>query len=119
MEKTIGTFFAHQIAMKMYHFQTKSFGAHKAADEYLAGFATNFDKLMEVLQGEFGTVEIQKLSLNVSLVTDETVISHLNRVIDFMRQLKVDGEELPSEIVTIRDDMISEAQKLKYLLTFK
>lgn len=112
-------FFAHQIAMKMYHFQTLRFGAHKAADDYMTGFLANFDKFMEVFQGEYGTVDVQKLTLNVNLVTDKTVATHLDKVVAFMRALDVDGRPLPAELAAIRDEMVSAAQKLKYLLTFQ
>lgn len=119
MDQALGMFFAHQVAMKMYHFQTTSAAAHKAVDAYSSTFAANFDKFMEVYQGEFGTVETSKLSINVTTVNDKTVRLHLDKVVEFMRGLEVDGEALPTEISAIRDEMIAELQKLKYLLTFK
>jgi hypothetical protein len=118
MDKFLGTFFAHQIAMKMFHFQTQSYGAHKAADDYLNTFATNFDKMMEVFQGEYGGFDVNKISLNVQMVDDKTIGAHLDKVIAFMRS-PLEYVELPAEIAAIRDEMIAEIQKLKYLLGFK
>lgn len=116
----LATFFGHQIALKMFHLQTKRYGAHKASDAYAETFADNFDRFMEVAQGELGEIKTsKKLSLKVNLVTDDTIVAHLDRMVDFLRGLEVGDQELSSELDTIRGDMIKEIQKLKYLLRFE
>jgi len=113
----MGTFFGHQIALKMFHFQTKRYGAHKAVDTYLDTFGNNFDRFMEVAQGELGEFKVMKqISLKVNLVTDETVITHLDVMIDFLTKVESHGDALSSELSGIRSEMVAEIQKLKYLL---
>jgi hypothetical protein len=113
----LGTFFGHQIAMKMFHFQTKSYGAHKAVDAYADTFGNNFDRFMEVAQGELGDLKsLKQLSLKVNLVTDQTVMTHLDVMIEFLRAIELNGEALSSELDGVRGEMVAEIQKLKYLL---
>ena len=57
-------FTKHQLEMKMYHFQTKSYGAHKASDAYLVKYMVNMDQFMEVGQGNYGQVTMNKVSIN-------------------------------------------------------
>lgn len=118
MEVILGTFFAHQIALKMLHFQTKIYSYHVIVDAYLQRFAINFDKFMEVLQGTH-PINLKKISLSVNLTDDESVKVHLDKIIFFMRYLEIDGESLKPELQTIIDDMIGEIQQLKYLMKFE
>ena len=55
----INIFFEHQLTIKMFHFQTKKYGAHKAADKYLVKYQANLDRYMEVYQGEKGRLSWQ------------------------------------------------------------
>ena len=44
----------HHIAMKMFHFQTDSYAAHKASDTYIEEFLKFHDTFMETAQGIYG-----------------------------------------------------------------
>lgn len=118
LEKLVRVFFKHQMQLKMFHFQTKGYGAHKASDSYSETFADNFDKFMEVSQGTFGRLETNNISLSFDTLTDETIAIELDKFIDLMRQL--DAYLIRnSDLLNIRDEMVGNAQQLKYLLTFK
>jgi len=111
----ISTFFQHQLTIKMYHFQTKRYGAHKAADAYLLKYAANLDLFMEVWQGEVGTVKDTDLVINVKTYNDATIAQHLNTMVTYLNSFT----KLSNELKAIRDTMLTDLQQFKYLLTFE
>ena len=70
MNEIMAYFFSHQMAFKILHFQSAKFTVHKITDEYLACFACNFDKFMEVLQGEKG----ERISVSNSITITAPVV---------------------------------------------
>lgn len=110
-------FFHHQITLKMYHFQTKSYGAHKTSDIYLTSHNLLMDKFMEVAQGIYGTIDIKTIDINVTCVDDNSIIKHLDKFCNTLNAL--DGRIKEISLINLRDEMVAEAQQLKYLLTFK
>ena len=111
----IEAFFQHQLTMKMYHFQTKNYGSHKAADGYLIKYALNFDRFMEVWQGQNGTVNNKEIHVNFLTANDENISKHLDDMITFLTSLP----DLTVDLLAIRDEMVADIRQLKYLLTFK
>ena len=111
----LATFFQHQLTVKMYHFQTKRYGAHKAADAYLVKYTANLDQFMEVWQGEAGTVKDTDLVVNVKTYNDSNIAQHLNSVAAFLNSFN----KLSTELKAIRDVMLADLQQFKYLLIFE
>lgn len=111
-------FLAHQAQLKMYHFQTGLYGAHKAVDAYLTQFALVFDRFMESSQGAFGKVTNAKVSIQFDTVTDDNVIYAIDQYIGKLRSLNKTLAKY-QELLNIRDELVDNAQQLKYLLTFK
>ena len=103
-------FFEHQIQIKMLHFQTKDYGAHKELDTYLQKFLTNFDKYMEVSQGISGRLKLTKLDIQISTTP---------KLNDFIRIINKSKNQVSSDLSAILDDMTADVNQLKYLLTFK
>lgn len=118
IEKLIVVFFQHELMMKMYHFQTKLFSAHKAADAYLESFKGNLDKFIESAQGDYGRLQNKGLKLSFKCATDKTIDSELKK---FTKVLKHDIPALhkSEDLLAIRDEMLADVQQLRYLLTFK
>lgn len=116
MEFYITFFFKHQIIIKMFHFQTSTYGAHKASDSYLEKFLDNYDKFMEVAQGIYGKLSINNININVNVNNDQ-LKCHIKKFIDFL--LAIDKIEKDPGLLAIRDDMVNDANQFLYLLTFK
>jgi hypothetical protein len=109
----------HQIVLKLFHFQTEKYGAHKASDAYLEKYANTMDKFLEVAQGIYGKVTLKKYTLSGSSHTDENIVRHLNGIITYMREKIDDVLNEYTELINIRDELVGDAEQLKYLLTFK
>lgn len=121
--------FTHQIILKMFHFKTGSYAAHKASDAYLGKFAVNFDRFMEVAQGikEFGG-DNRKVSTQTININNIPVFSSADHLIDYMehfinavlvQNILIKKSSKQTGILAIRDEMIADAQQLVYLLKFK
>ncbi len=113
-------FFKHQIQLKLFHFQTKTFAAHKASDDYLSKFEGNVDKFMEVAQGVFGRLNMKHVELNFAVVNDGTIKNEVCELVSVLRKFDgLDGLSKRAELLNIRDEMVADAEQFKYLLTFQ
>lgn len=122
-EEIMKRFFEHLTMIKMLHFQSEKYGAHKALDTYYGTFNLNMDKFMEVLQGERGRIEVNgtMFSTETELANDSDIAGKLDV---FKQQVLVGMFEgnnygTNSALVTIRDDMSADLDQLKYLLSFQ
>ena len=109
----------HQIVMKLFHFQTELYGAHKASDAYLEKFALTMDKFLEIAQGIYGRITIKKYTLNGSSHTDENIVKHIDVIIKLLRTKINDILADYTDLINVRDELVGDAEQLKYLLTFK
>lgn len=130
LEKLNTLFFSHQATVKLFHFQTDFYGAHKASDKYLTALSCKFDRLMEVAQGITGKSNINKLNITVPLLSqtgkdfDIGTIQYIIMELDyFYNQLGQYCNRFPSdnknEIFAIVDEIHGDIQQFKYLLNFK
>lgn len=109
----------HQIIMKLFHFQTTMYGAHKASDSYLSKFADTMDRFLEIAQGIYGKVTLKKYTLTGSAHTDENIVNHLEGMITLLREKINDILANYTDLINIRDELVGDIEQLKYLLTFK
>ena len=110
--------FEHQFKIKLYHFQTKNYGAHKASDKYSEKFRSNLDRLFEVAQGIFGKTGIEQVEFKFQTLDDTTIFKELDDLNRLIKEYRKKYESEPDMIVVF-DDILADANQLKYLLTFK
>jgi hypothetical protein len=109
----------HQVVMKLYHFQTDHYGAHKTSDSYIETYTNTFDKFLEIAQGIYGKITLKKYSLVGSSHNDENIVKHLDGMIVYWRTKMNDVLGNYTDLINIRDELVGNAEQLKYLLTFK
>ena len=73
---------------------------------------------MEVLQGQFGTINTTSVKINITAKTDDHIIQHFDDMIAFLIDLKVNNNNLSPDLLAIRDQMIADLQQIKYLFSF-
>ena len=117
IENIMILFFSHEIRVKMYHFQTNSYGSHKASDSYLDGFRDNADKFMETLQGKYEKIASTKIKFDVAMLNDANFASEIDGFVESFNAIC--SSITDTGLLAIRDEMIANATQLKYLLTFK
>ena len=105
--------------IKLYHWQTKSFADHKATDDLTAALDTSIDSFVEVYMGKYGRPKVSKaiklhnFSANMAreFVSKQTV--YLMNVLP--RKLKKGDTDL----MNIRDEILAELNKVRYLFTLQ
>lgn len=110
-----------QQQLRFLHWQTKSYARHQAYGELYNKLNELIDNFVEICIGKHGrpsydggyTIEgkdISELSMN----------EFLNDSIDFFIELsEIYDPKKDTDLLNLRDEMLSEFNKLKYLLTLK
>ena len=106
--------------IKMFHWQTNSFAYHKISDELLSSIDDLSDQLVEALSGVLNTrpVMLGHSSIMIRDVNTDLFLNELDRVSDVLRNATSSFLKF-SEIANIRDEILGEIDKSKYLMTFK
>ena len=115
----IGPMIQFQQQMRIFHWQTDAYAAHKAFGKIYGAMDDHIDAFVETYMGKFGrakptiTYRIELKSLTNPSVVDEV----LDGFIEYL--VSMDGENLSTDLLNIRDSMMGEVHTLKYLLTLK
>lgn len=122
----VSKLFEHLILIKVAHFQVKSGFVHTKLDTYMTAFLASFDRFFEVWQGTTGArlgVRKVKVDLNFTSPDDRSYNRRLNdsigEFVNFIETNEPLEGGLSQPLAAIRDDMVAEAVKLRYLLTFE
>ena len=112
---------AAQNQMKIFHWQTDSYAQHKAFDKVYKNLSNLIDDFVEVCMGKHGRPDFGG-EFNIPLFDFKSinVNDYITSVIEFLLSLNaVYQPELDSDILNIRDEILAEFDRLKYLLTLK
>ena len=108
-----------QVQFRFMHWQTTSFSQHKAYGEIYESLDGNIDEFVEACMGKHGrpkytggyTIDgedLEEIELGEFLTQIEGFLISFNEVYD---------ETKDSDLLNIRDEMLSDLNKLRYLLT--
>lgn len=111
-------FFSHYIKLKIMHFQTDIFSVHKATDKYIKKFLSNMDKFFEIAQGRYGKMNVGDVQIYVPIINIEIINNEINFFCDTLTKFDKYLEN-NSDLLNIRDELLSDANQLRYLLTLK
>jgi DNA-binding ferritin-like protein len=108
--------------IKLYHWKTKSYAQHKATDELYDKLNDNIDEFVEVLLGKDES-RIKLLKKRVDLM-DTTNAQDFKTKIYKYRDYLIEMNEIfdakkDTDLLSIRDEMLSNINQFLYLLTFK
>ena len=109
--------------VKVFHWQTDSYAQHVALGNYYDAMDDLIDTFVESYQGKYCRIDLEgEENFNISLKGFH--IAHLEvfleEVCDFLCEvLPSTFSEKDSELLNLRDEMLSETDKLKYLLTLR
>lgn len=105
--------------MRIFHWQTMSYSEHKAFGKIYDKLTDLIDNFVEVCMakhgrpdfgGEFNLPQYDYKAVNVD--------QYINSMIEFLISLdSVYQDGIDSDILNIRDEMLAEVNRLKYLLT--
>jgi len=96
--------------LKLFHWNTHSYSEHMASDELFEDLVKKTDKLIEsFLQNRI------PINSSISLNTDKK--SFLKKLNEFKQMLRT--AKLPTELYSLRDDILIDVDQFEYRLTLK
>jgi len=116
--------------IKLYHWNTYSFGEHRATDELYEKMNGHIDKFMEVLLGKevelhptSGRLDINNLNIKIpAIYTREELTEYIQVIKSYLITI---GEKVKLEVVynddlfNIRDEIVADLNNFIYLLTLE
>jgi len=116
----INFFFSMREQIKVYHWQTNQFARHKATDDVLSALDGSIDTYVEVYMGKYGRPKITASTNTVKIqnMADKTAAKFIKACISYLQGPLVKRlKPTDTDLVNIRDEMLSELNKLLYLYT--
>ena len=110
-----------QNQMKIFHWQTESYSQHQAFGKVYDNLSELIDNFVEVCMGKHGRPNFQG-EFNIPLFDFNTISvdDYVNSVVTFLLSLsQLYNPEIDSDLLNIRDEMLAQFNKLKYLLTLQ
>lgn len=105
--------------MKINHWQTKGYARHKAFMKFYDNMDDLIDTFVESAMGKYGRFILDEESKTIQLnnLSDLDMKGLINTVRDSFVQMELD--EVDTDLLNIRDEMLGEVNKLSYLLTLE
>ena len=105
--------------LKIHHWQTKSYAEHQALGRAYNEFSELIDEFVEVFMGKYGRIESKDgFKIELSNYKDISAADFVDKYIDYLiNELPKSLEETDTDLFNIRDEMLAQLHKLKYLLT--
>ncbi len=111
-----------QNQVKIFHWQTYGYAEHKTFGELYDSLSGHIDEFVEVFMGKYGRI-VAKDSFVLTLQNYKSIspLESMNNFISFL------SSDLPSQLdstkdtdlLNIRDEILGDVNKTKYLITLK
>lgn len=122
MEKPVVNLLKLQNQLRILHWQTDSYAEHKAFGKAYENLDGLIDQLVEVYQGKHGRIKYTSpVAMNLVNSDEISIMDILEEFCEYLTvtfTAVVDIAKDP-DLLTIRDEILSEINRLKYLLTLK
>jgi hypothetical protein len=108
--------------VKIYHWQTMSFARHKATDDLVSSLDESIDNFTEVFMGKYGRPHFTSKNSKIELydATDKKGHIVLEECIKWlMEELPKKLKKTDTDLLNIRDDIVGQINKTRYLFTLK
>lgn len=118
--KTIMKLVGFQQQMRILHWQTKKYARHIAYGSIYDSLDDLIDKLAEVSMGKYGRIDLSGDLGDVTLknMDEISINSFVDEFVKFLTGLNKEFDaSVDTDLLNIRDEILGEINKLKYLLT--
>ena len=104
--------------LRFFHWQTKSYARHQAYGGTYDAMDDLIDSFVEVLMGKYGRVPA--ISFEIVNSNTKDINSFIEETVQFLIGLSsMLNANTDTDLLNIRDEMLAEFNKLKYLITLK
>lgn len=121
MEKIIISLIQMQQQMRIFHWQTRAYARHVAFGEAYDTLSDLIDTFVEVCMGKHGRFVLNAANtIHLSNLSDVSCHSFLDASCEMLKQISSTLDpECDTDLLNIRDEMLAEVNKLKYLNTLE
>lgn len=118
-ENIIKLFFHMSNTIKLYHWQTTSFSRHKATCDLFNNLQPLIDDFIEVYMGRYDRPSFSDgFKLHIKELSDDSAAELIQEYIDYLKnELPKYMKSSDTDLLNIRDDMLSNLNKIQYLFT--
>lgn len=108
-----------QQQFRILHWETKSYARHKAYGDIYGTLDGLVDTFMETYMGKYGRPKFDSINIELMSMKNVKINDLINDGIDFLNGLTNELTDKDTDLLNIRDEMVGELNKLKYLLTLE
>ena len=120
INKTILMFIEMLNTIKLYHWETREYSVHKATDQLYSDLNDNIDKYVESLLGKKPTRANLNSCKKINLYAFNNFSLFKKQIEKYKNFLiEIDYSPQDSDLVSIRDEILSNLNQFTYLLSFK
>jgi DNA-binding ferritin-like protein len=121
LDSNVNLFLGLLAQLKVVHWQTKGFARHKAFDETYGELNDLVDEFMEQAMGKYGRFKLSDETNTITLanLSDLKPEQMVSTVVEALIQYSSQFEEVDTNLLNIRDEMLGLLYKLNYLLTLE
>ncbi len=108
--------------IKLYHWQTRVYSRHIATDKILESLEKSIDSYVEVYIGKYGRSKISGKNASIALhnLTEAGAARLVSAAIKYLQgPLTKTLKPNDTDLMNIRDEMVSDLNQLLYLFTLK
>lgn len=123
VEELLVSLLTYQTNLKLFHFQTPLYSAHKASDWLHAQWIIFLDEFFEVYQGRYGrlhniSANLPLQTVQVTTIPNADIVQRTDTLLSFLesKHAQLEGDDA---LQMILEDMMHGLLKFKYLLSFK
>lgn len=112
-------FLEYSCLIKLYHWTTHKHSRHIATDELYSSIQSGMDKFIEVYIGIYERDEVFKgkaQSINMRIFNDKNAVLLLKEIAEFLKK-DIPKYIKDTDLLNIRDDILANVNKAKYLFT--
>lgn len=117
-DSIIKVFFGMTLNIKLYHWTTKSYSRHKASDQLASDILPLIDQFIEMYAGRYKRPEGKLMNIAVKKMSDKEIVSLIGTYISFLQKdLPKQLKATDTDLLTVRDSMLSSLNQALYLFT--
>ena len=108
--------------IKLYHWQTRVYSRHIATDKILENLEKSIDSYVEVYIGKYGRPKVSGKNATITLhnLSEAGAVRLVNSAIKYLQgPLTKTLKPNDTDLMNIRDEMVSDLNQLLYLFTLK
>ena len=106
--------------IKLYHWQTGLYSRHKGTDDVVKALDENIDKYVEVYMGKYGRPKMNSRTstLHLKNFNEKNAVAFVKACIrELIEEVPKGLKKTDTDLVNIRDEMLSDLNQLLYLFT--